>query len=354
MSIKTQSYKDLTIDHQSSILEALKRMDTIGRKLLIVEKNEKYYSLISIGDIQRAILNNLDLNSNLSSVVDTNKAIAKDSDRIEDIKETMLRIRCEYMPVLSSSGEVVRVIFWEDVFKKEDKRESAKINLPVVIMAGGKGSRLKPITNILPKPLIPIGERTIMECIMDGFVNSGCSTFHISVNYKAEMIKHYFETLDNPSYNLSYFHEPKPLGTAGSMHLIKDKIKSTFFVSNCDIIIDQDLSEIHKYHVDNKNMITIVSALKHHQIPYGTIETCKNGKLKSLVEKPEHTYQINAGLYILEPQCLEHIPQDTFFHITELIENLQKKGEPIGVFPVSEGSWTDIGQWDEYLKQIEE
>jgi NDP-sugar pyrophosphorylase family protein len=172
----------------------------------------------------------------------------------------------------------------------------------------------------------------------------------LSVNYKAETIKHYFNQLKKNEYKVAYFQEEKPLGTAGSLFLIKDKIKSTFFVSNCDIIINADYIEILKYHRENKNELTIVSALKHYPIPYGTIETKEDGVLIELKEKPELTFQINSGMYILEPHLLNEIPENDFFHITQLIENIQRRNGKVGVFPVSEGSWKDIGDWSEYLK----
>jgi NDP-sugar pyrophosphorylase family protein len=185
---------------------------------------------------------------------------------------------------------------------------------------------------------------------MDRFVGVGCNEFHISVNYKAQTIKDYFVNLNNAAYNIDYFEEDKPLGTAGSMFLIKDKIQTTFFVSNCDILIDQDLSEIYKYHKSNKNKITIVSAMKNYKIPYGTIETSEKGILKSMDEKPELIFQINTGMYILEPEMLDLIPNNEFFHITELIEKVRKSGENVGVFPIAENSWQDIGNWDDYKK----
>ena len=140
------------------------------------------------------------------------------------------------------------------------------------------------------------------------------------------------------------------MGTAGSLTLLKEIIHETFFVSNCDIIIEQDYSEILDYHREQKNLITIVAALKHYHIPYGTVETSENGRLVSLVEKPEITYKINSGMYILEPEVLNEIPENTFFHITHLIEKLLAKNEKVGVFPVSEKSWKDIGEWKEYLE----
>jgi NDP-sugar pyrophosphorylase family protein len=246
------------------------------------------------------------------------------------------------MPVLGFDNTLEDVIFWEDIIGGEIKT-GKKLNIPVVIMAGGEGSRLKPLTNVLPKPLIPVVDKTIIEDIMDQFVSVGCSEFYISLNYKAEMIKHYLLSLNNREYNFHFFQEEKPLGTAGSLYLLKDKISSTFFVSNCDIIIKQDLTEVYKFHRENRNKITIIAALKHYQIPYGTIESGPDGILTSLSEKPEITFKINSGVYILEPDVLSLIPEGKFFHITELILSLKNKKERVGIFPISEKSWLDYG-----------
>jgi NDP-sugar pyrophosphorylase family protein len=140
------------------------------------------------------------------------------------------------------------------------------------------------------------------------------------------------------------------MGTAGSLSLLKGKIKETFFVTNCDILIDQDYSEVLKYHRENKNEITVVATLKHFPIEYGTIETGEDGLLLELREKPEVTFKINSGMYILEPHLIEEIPQNKFFHITQLIEEVKSRGGRVGVFPISEKSWIDIGNWDEYFK----
>ena len=219
-------------------------------------------------------------------------------------------------------------------------------------MAGGQGSRLRPLTNVLPKPLIPIGEQTMMEDIMDRFVDCGCKRFYISVNYKADTIKRYFDNLKGKPYEISYFQEDKPLGTAGSLHLLNGLINTTFFVSNCDIIIDDDYAEILKYHRENKNEITVVAAIKNLSIPYGTLETKESGLLADIKEKPNFTYKINTGMYILEPHLIDEIPVDEFYHITFLIEKLLKEGRRVGVYPINEGSWIDVGNWDEYLKQF--
>ena len=343
-------YKGRDIDINTSMLQALKKMDDINKKLLLVFKKRKFVSLLSIGDIQRAIIKGIDLDTNIESILRDNIRLAKESDSLDDIKAKMLKWRSECMPVINEQEELVKVYFWEDLFGHETKRIISSLDLPVVIMAGGMGTRLKPITNVLPKPLIPIGEKTIVEEIMDRFINVGCNEFLFSVNYKADMIKYYFDTTKN--YNISYFQEEKPLGTVGSLFLMKEKIHSTFFVSNCDIIIDADYSEILKYHRDNNNELTIVSALKHYSIPYGIINTNKMGVLSNLKEKPELTFQINSGMYVLEQHLIKEIPDNSFFHITELIEKIQHRNGKVGVFPISEKSWKDIGTWSEYISQI--
>lgn len=344
--------KEITIDKNVSIIAATKQMDAKKHKLLMVLDDGLFYSLLSIGDIQRAIIANVPLEEPVSTILRPKVRVAKDTDDREEVKARMREKRNDFMPVIDIHNKVVDVIFWEDLFETKQKKSKLQFALPVVIMAGGKGSRLQPLTNVLPKPLIPIGDQTMLEDIMDRFVECGCHNFHISVNYKAEVIKQHFENLKNPQYNISYFQEDKPLGTAGSLHLLKNKIQSTFFVSNCDIIIDEDYSEILSYHKEHGNEITVVAALKNYAIPYGTLETGSSGRLKSLQEKPDITFKINTGMYILEPHLLSEIPENEFLHITTLIERLLLQNRKVGVFPVYEGAWTDIGNWDEYLKYI--
>ncbi len=344
---------NISIYRQTTILQALRKMDESKKKLLLVLQNDKtFFSLLSIGDIQRAIINNTPLDYPIEKILRSNVIVADTTANKEKIKQQMKSGRTEFMPILDDSKQIIDIIFWEDLFEEKQNRD--QFNLPVVIMAGGKGTRLKPLTNVIPKPLIPIGDKTIIEEIMDRFVEYGCHQFYLSVNYKAELIEYYFKSLNNKDYNIDYFKEDKPLGTAGSLSLLKNKIDTTFFVSNCDILINQDYSDILKYHNENENEITIIAALKHYSIPYGTIETSKGGVLTKLEEKPELTFQINSGMYILEPHLLNEIPVNEFFHITTLIENVQKRNGKVGVFPVSEGSWKDIGDWNEYLKNLKQ
>jgi predicted acyltransferase len=181
---------------------------------------------------------------------------------------------------------------------------------------------------------------------------SACWLFgYISVNFKVDILKYYMDNLDH-KYDITYFQEDKPLGTIGSISLLKGKIETPFFVSNCDSLIDQDFRDVYDYHVENKNDLTIVTTVKSFKIPYGVLETGENGLMTGLLEKPELTYQINTGVYILNPKCINEIPEGKLFHITHLMEKIKSRGGRVGCFPVSEYAWRDMGEWPEYLKMI--
>jgi dTDP-glucose pyrophosphorylase len=345
--------RHIIIQFDDDILSALKKMDQEKVKLLIVHKGNQFFGLLSIGDIQRAIVNKIPLSTQLQNILRKEITVAREGESFQSIKDKMMYYRTECMPVVGHNNNLVDIYFWNEVFSLTEKIDNRQLNLPVVVMAGGKGERMKPLTNIIPKPLIPVGEKTILETILDKFHSYGCSEFYISVNYKAELIKKYFEDLHIRNYTIAYFQEEKPLGTIGSLTLLKNKIRSTFFVSNCDIILDQDLREIYDYHVKNNNEITIVAALKHYKIPYGVIEIGENGLMTELNEKPELTFMINSGVYIMEPDLIDEIPEDSFFHITHLINKVKERNGRIGVFPVSQGSWTDVGDWAEYSNFLE-
>ena len=339
------------ITSEYSLLSALKQMDVQRVKMLFVFQNEHFVSILTIGDIQRAIVNNIVLETPVSQVVDHNKKYAHVGESMESIRNKMLTLRAECMPILDEKGELADVIFWRDLFEKEEPDLRPKINLPVVIMAGGKGTRLKPITNVIPKPLIPVGDKTILEVIMDQFESIGCQKFYMSINYKADILKYYLNQLEH-QYDIEFFQEDKPLGTIGSVSLLKGKISTPFFVSNCDSINEQDYRDVYDYHINNHNDMTIVTMVKNFKIPYGVIETGDDGLMLALHEKPEQTYMVNTGVYILNPECIDEIPEGEFFHITHLMEKIRTRGGRVGCFPVSEHAWKDMGEWPEYLKMI--
>lgn len=344
---------DISVDINSTILAALKRMDKANLKLLIVAEGELFLSVISIGDIQRAIIKGTSLDSPISKILRKKITVCNEEDSLEKIRSEMIFHRTEFMPILNKDGQIINVIFWKDIFSDKNIPHMHRMELPVVIMAGGKGTRLKPLTNIIPKPLVPLGDKSILELIIDSFTKIGVTKFYLLLNYKAGMIENHINEIDKKNYEVEFIREAEPYGTAGSLNLLKDKINETFFVSNCDIMIEQDYSEVYKFHKENKNELTIIGALKHYSIPYGTLEVENGGLLIELKEKPDMTYMINCGMYILEPHLINEIPEKKHFHITDLIQSIKNRDGRVGVFPVSEMSWIDIGDWKEFNRAQE-
>lgn len=335
--------QDLFINKDLSIKEAIKKLDETAKKILIIVENNKLISVLTDGDIRRWILKSGSLNEPVSLIMTKRPRYILEDDR-KDAKKFLKEYGIEAMPVLNKNKEIIDIIFWNDNFNRKFKFN--KMNNPVVIMAGGKGTRLDPYTKILPKPLIPIGDIPIVERIINRFNEYGCNSFYMTVNYKKNMIKAYFNEIEK-AYSIDYIDEEKPLGTAGSLSLLKDKIKDTFFLSNCDILIEGNYSDMLKYHKEHKAKITLITSLKHYIIPYGVIQINGDSDVKKMIEKPEYDFLVNTGMYILEQDVINDIPENEFFHMTDLINNYINKGEKIGVYPVSEGSWLDMGQFKE-------
>lgn len=343
--------EERSIQDTTHVIDALILMGSLKIKSLFVFNREIFLGLLTIGNIQRAIIKNHSLSAPVSEILEKDKIYASPTDSLQKIKDIMFRVRMECMPIVDARGNLIDVYYWKDLFGFQEIPEREKINIPVVIMAGGRGTRLKPITNVIPKPMIPIGKRTILEEILNQFERIGCQKFYMSVNFKVDILKFYLDNLDH-KYNIEFFQEEKPLGTIGSVSLLKGKIETPFFVSNCDILIDQDFRDVYDYHVKNHNDLTIITALKNYKIPYGVIESGKDGLMTQLKEKPDITYMINTGVYILNSNLIDEIPEDTFFHITQLMDNVKSRGGRIGCFPVGEDAWHDMGEWPEYLKMI--
>ena len=244
---------------------------------------------------------------------------------------------------------MVDYLVWEKVFDEKNNSYKHLKDTAVIIMAGGKGNRLKPFTNILPKPLVPINDKTIIEIIIQHFVDHKCNDFYLTLNYKSKLLKAYFQELE-PKYNVSYFDEEIPLGTAGSLKYFKEKIEAPFFVTNCDIIIKSDYYDLMKFHNDQNFDITLVASAKEYTIPYGTVKLDDAGHLTQINEKPKYNFLINAGMYVLNPDILDLIPENKFYHITQLIADAKKNGKKVGIFPIGGDDWIDVGQWAEYKK----
>ncbi len=347
-------FEEILINENASLKEAMKKLDETAEKILFVINNDnKLVGSLTDGDIRRWILKEGSLKSIVRDVCYKGTFFVKKGYDLNYVKEEILKRKIIYVPVLDEKDKIVEFLIWDKLFNGQIKRETKqKLEIPVVIMAGGKGTRLDPFTRILPKPLIPIGNKTILEIIIDKFIEFGVNNFYLSVNYKSKIIKSYFEELDY-SYLLNYLTEDKPLGTVGAIKQLENKINGDFILTNCDIIIDADYGDLYEHHLEHNNDITLVASVKHYNIPYGICTIENGGTLVEIKEKPEYDFLVNTGMYILNSSVIKYIPQNKFFHITDLIEKVKSNGLKVGVYPISENSWIDTGEWLEYKKALE-
>lgn len=342
----------ILIEPDNTIKQALKKMDEAGSKIVfVVGEGDFLIGALSDGDIRRWILKGGHINAKAKAVMVCDPKYLEMGYSPESAKKLVVKERLECVPVVDAQKRIKGAVWWFDFFK-DKTHKAVKLNLPVVIMAGGKGARLAPITNILPKPLMPIGDKPITQHIMERFANYGCRQIYMSVNFKAKLIKAYYSDI-NGDYDLEFIEEPKPLGTAGSLYLLKRKIKKSFFLTNCDVMVDADYADIFNFHRERGNKITIVGSMKHFTIPYGTCEIKTGGDLLAVREKPEYDFLVNTGMYIIESEIMRLIPDQTFMHMPQLIDKCLEKGIRIGVYPISEKSWVDTGQWEQLQETLE-
>jgi len=347
--------KDITIQPDITIREAMKKLSQTGEKCLVVidEKNTLLGTLTD-GDVRKSILKGVDINASIDNIYQSKPTVlVKNKFRLDEAKKLFTKNKFDLIPVVNDKGKLSDILFWESVLNNGKNRQGKKLVVPVIIMAGGKGTRLEPFTKILPKPLVPVHEKPIIEHIIEHFTEVGCTNFYLTVNYKSKILKAYFEEL-HPEYQLNFVEEKEPLGTAGSLRLLDGKFNQPFFVTNCDIIIKTDYFSLYEFHQKGGYDITLVASAKEYIIPYGTCELNSDGHLSHINEKPKYEFLINTGLYVLNPDVLALIPVNKFYHITYLIEDAKNKGKKVGVYPIDDDSWIDVGQWAEYQKVVKQ
>ena len=346
--------KDLIISLEITIRQAMKALNNTAEKcLLVVDGDKKFLGTLTDGDLRRSILNSADFDDSIKGSYCSEPTILIDGKFTkQETIEIMISKKLDLLPILNDKKQVVDYITSDQIFGNNESQKKKSLAVPVVIMAGGKGTRLEPFTKVLPKPLVPIHEKPVIEHIIDRFTDAGVHEFILTVNYKALIMKAFFEEL-NPDYSIDILEEQEPLGTAGSMKFLVDKIYKPFIVTNCDIIIKTNYLDLYEYHQKNNYDITLVASMKNFTIPYGTCELNGEGHLKQINEKPEYNFLVNTGLYILSPDILHLIPEGKLYHITQLIDDAMKNGKRVGVFPVDDDAWIDVGQWAEYQKALE-
>lgn len=342
--------KQYMVKPDMSVREAVNYIDIETKKIIcIVDNDEKLLGIFTSGDMRRYALKSGDMSRKISEVMNCKPIVFSSIEEADNAKK-----HCSLVayPVIDKDRVLKQIIFPDTKSNKfVISKELEKV--PLIIMAGGRGTRLYPYTKVLPKALIPIGDYTISERIINNFVKYGCKEVHFILNYKAGMIKAYFNELEK-DYSVDYVEEKLFLGTGGGLKLLQDKISNTFIVSNCDILVNADLECALKIHRENNNKITFICAMKDVIIPYGVIDANEDGKIERIVEKPEYSFLTNTGVYIVEPGIMEMIEENEFIHFPDIARKCIEKGHNVGVFPVSSKAWLDMGQFGEMEQMIKE
>lgn len=336
-----------------TVVEAMAKIDSHASDagiLFIVDSSQALIGCITDGDIRRWILKGGELTASAEAVMFKNPVSLPVHEK-NRAKSIMVEKSITAVPIVDTNSRIIDIVMLKEVSGALSSHKSLT-GVPVVIMAGGKGTRLYPFTKILPKPLIPIGDTPIVERIIDCYVEYGINEYYMTVNYKKGMLRSYFSDLA-PQYKVKFVEEDKPLGTGGSIKLIEDKFDRPIFVTNCDALIRADYADIYEHHINSGNDITMVSALKNITVPYGVVNSGENGELLSMEEKPTLSYFINTGMYIINPKTIDLIPADTLFHMTHLVEKVIKSGGKVGTYPISEDSFLDMGEFEE-MKRMEQ
>lgn len=321
-------------------------LDKTGLQILLVtDGTDRLTAVLTDGDIRRALLRNVQLDESVKTIANRNFVSMAEGDSRAAV-EVILSSKLNHVPIVDSLGRLVDLV----VYKPPVTREAPVRNLPVVIMAGGKGTRLSPLTRIMPKPLIPVGNETMLERIMNNFSKEGFHEFKVIVNYKRELVKAYFAETSHP-YNVEFIDEHEYLGTAGGLQLLRGKIDGPFVLSNCDVLAEIDYSNLLDWHTELNAQLTILGVRKKIGIPHGVIRMDEDYLVASLDEKPQLDFLIMSGIYVLSPEVLDAIPSDFPIDMDELIHLVREFHMRVTCFPIETG-WFDMGQFEEYRELL--
>ena len=335
------NHEEITVNKNQTIKEALQIIDKGAIKIAIVlDETQKVIGTLTDGDIRRGLLNGLTLDSTIDNLYFKTPTLANINDSRESIIQKAITKRLYQIPIVDDNGRLVDIEDLATLLKVTTKRNR------VILMAGGLGTRLRPLTEDIPKPLLKVGNKPILETIIENFAKYGFVNITISVNYKADMIKEYFGDGSTLGVNIDYIQETKRLGTAGALSLIANRPQEPFFVMNADLLTNVNFSHLLDFHSFENSVATMCVREYDYQVPYGVIET--NGSdITSIKEKPIQSFFVNAGIYTLSPQVFEYIPKNEFYDMPTLFEDMiQKKLKTIS-FPVHE-YWMDIGRMADF------
>ncbi|WP_138753685.1 nucleotidyltransferase family protein [Paenibacillus sinopodophylli] len=331
----------LLISPQASILEALHIIDKGTAQIaLVVDTNQRLIGTITDGDIRRGILKGIDLKSEVNLIMKTDPITSLEADSKDIVFAKMKNYNLKQIPITDPDGKIVRLELLGEIIRHE------RSDNWVVLMAGGLGTRLGELTRDCPKPLLKVGSKPILEVILENFISNGFYRFIISVNYKAEMIMEYFGNGLKWGVEIIYLQENKRLGTAGALSLLPFIPDKPILVMNGDLLTKVNFQQLLDFHLDTRAKATMCVREYEFQVPYGVVKV-DNYRLQSIEEKPVQHFFISGGIYVISPEVLQYIPEETFYDMPSLFDKLLQINAPTSAFPIRE-YWMDIGRMDDF------
>ena len=338
-----KSYQNILLTPTSTIKEALKIIDNGAMKLaIVIDEEEKLIGTLTDGDIRRGLLGDLTLNDSIETIIYKTPTVCNIEDTKEKILEVAIAKKLYQIPIVDNDGKLIGIEEVDELLKAKYKSNK------VVLMVGGLGTRLYPLTKNTPKPMLKVGNKPILETIILNFKKYGFTDIILGVSYKSEIIENYFGDGSNFGVSIKYIHEEKRMGTAGALSLIRDELNEPFFVMNGDLLTNINFEHMMDYHIQNSSTATMGVREYDFQIPYGVVHV-DGINIKSIEEKPVHNFYVSGGVYVLNPDSLQYIPQNEYFDMPTLFENIIADGKKSISFPIRE-YWLDIGRMEEFEK----
>lgn len=339
--------KSVKLKSDSTIKEALKVINNGAMQIaLIVDNNDKLLGTLTDGDIRRALLEGLNLSDTIEPIFFKNPTFARISDTQDEILKLSLSKQLYQIPIVDNNGKLVGIQKMEELVKPKNRQNQ------VILMVGGLGTRLRPLTDIVPKPMLKVGSKPILQIIIERFVKQGYTNITLCTGYKSEIIENFFQNGEKFGANINYVKENKRLGTAGALGLLEILPKEPFFVMNGDILTEISFDSMLENHIEKNAVATMGTREFEYQVPYGVIEE-KNGYITSIVEKPMEKYSVSAGIYVLNPECMSQISKNTYLDMPNLFLNLINRNLNVCMYKI-DGYWIDIGRKEEYERANEE
>ena len=342
-----ESIKNHIINKAETVREALIKLDKLGSDaiLFVVDDLNKLLGSLTDGDLRRGFIKGLGFENNLADFVQKDPKFIRVNEYNLNLLEEYKIKNFKVIPILNDEHEIVDVLNF--------RTRSTLIPADAVLMAGGEGKRLRPLTEKTPKPLLKVGEKPIIEYNIDRLKNVGVKNIHLSVNYLADQLVEYFGNGESKSLNIKYVKEDKPLGTIGSILLVDHFEHDDIIVMNSDLLTNIDYSDFFKFYKDSNADMAVAATSYHVDVPYAVLEVYENNCVKSLKEKPRYTYYSNAGIYILRKDILKMIPENQFFDITDLMDRILEMNLKLVTYPIN-GYWLDIGKHEDFKKAQED